>query len=466
VREVAREAEEVPGPGLRGAPVAGGFETAPLALQRRAVDRAVRRVLSRKVASNYADLASKLTTGWTDWEVTDSEAIDVFSALHTLLLKKDKRDFFDTVSKLQADGHLGTLLVELPSDWHTTFASAVDRIEEIRDDRLTDAQRLQYRHCADIATAADADNALKTLQAMDAVDRVQLMDVMDTDNWEAFSKLLPKRTDRVELKFLMELEMLFRQRTLSDLRDMQKAFIASEAAAAGKSVEDYLAGEAATRGYGGTAVEAKSAAYKRRWAKKAEDAVAKIKAAAPVEIKALIAAAEIKGGGIKYDYETVERNDAYAVHSGDWLLVGKSWVETALKDPANVYENIAHELGGHEEYGDEMLWDVMVLATTSAERTAAGSHGRSLYTAYGYMETEIYAELRELPYRTAGSQGDEPAEDVEGRLKEVKAAFAPRVANVWVRAFRRRISHDATITAAALALFDDKVKALFGIAFR
>jgi hypothetical protein len=81
------------------------------------------------------------------------------------------------------------------------------------------------------------------------------------------------------------------------------------------------------------------------------------------------------------------------------------------------------------------------------------------------METEIYAELRELPYRTPGSRGDEPAQNIEDELTNIRDAFALSVAEAIVRGFRRRIQLDSRITDAARALFDAKVRTVFGIVF-
>jgi hypothetical protein len=158
----------------------------------------------------------------------------------------------------------------------------------------------------------------------------------------------------------------------------------------------------------------------------------------------------------------------YAFRQGNVLGVGKSWVETAESDPTNVFENIVHELGGHLEYGSTASWDIMqgtLAALPPAERSIAESGPRHLYSAYQYMETEIYAELRELPFRTPGSRGDDPATNVEEELNDLKAAFAPTIAQAIVRSFRRRIQLDSRITDEARALFDEKVEVVFGITF-
>lgn len=196
-------------------------------------------------------------------------------------------------------------------------------------------------------------------------------------------------------------------------------------------------------------------------------ALGRVRTAAPPEVLAVLTAAEGRGGGIRFGPQQVEEEgaDTYAYRLGDSLVVGRLWLLTAEGDPADVFENIVHELGGHHDYSRELAWDVMPDATTPAERAAAMAGGQSLYSAYGYLETELYAELRELPFRVPGSRGDDPEQDVEGGLRQIRTSYEAGVAAVVVRAFRRRIAHDARITPVALALYDRKVRPVFGIAF-
>ncbi|MFJ6674781.1 hypothetical protein ACIQMJ_27090 [Actinosynnema sp. NPDC091369] len=107
----------------------------------------------------------------------------------------------------------------------------------------------------------------------------------------------------------------------------------------------------------------------------------------------------------------------------------------------------------------------MLDATTPAERAAATAGGQALYSAYGYLETELYAELRELPFRVPGSRGDEPEHDVEDLLRQLHASYEASAGAVVVRAFRRRVAHDPRIVPAALALYDRRARLVFGIAF-
>ena len=104
-------------------------------------------------------------------------------------------------------------------------------------------------------------------------------------------------------------------------------------------------------------------------------------------------------------------------------------------------------------------------ALSPGERAIATSGAKNPYTAYGYMETELYAELRELPFRTPGSRGDDPNADVRRQLKSIKEAFAPKVAEAIVRGFRRRIQMDNLIVEESRLLYDTAVKEVFGIEF-
>jgi hypothetical protein len=124
-------------------------------------------------------------------------------------------------------------------------------------------------------------------------------------------------------------------------------------------------------------------------------------------------------------------------------------------------------LGGHFEYrqyGTGMADAIMrgVLASLSAgERARATAGPRGVYSAYGYPETEIFAELREYRLRTPASGGDVPVTDIPRQLRAIRDRFAPTVARAIVTELRQRVQEASNISAAAKTLFDNSVRAVF-----
>ena len=116
------------------------------------------------------------------------------------------------------------------------------------------------------------------------------------------------------------------------------------------------------------------------------------------------------------------------------------------------------------------------------EGRARGS-GNSLYSTYGYMETEIFAELYEFPYNFASTKErpypsdtafdtDKDGNDVTGGnfdnrgdvtrlLKRMKEQFAPGVAQGLVASLGRRIDLDPRIVPLAKERFHDAVRNVF-----
>ncbi|GIG61620.1 hypothetical protein Lfu02_59920 [Longispora fulva] len=439
----------------------------PAALQRAVGNQAVTRLLTgqlpvqRAVVRDYPDILSRLRSLW----VSDGDEYRIMSYLLT-----DPQDQYDTVRAMMRDGVLTEFFDQLPSDARTRFGTLITTVERYRDDRLTPDEQLSFRHRMDwVRTAADADAAFAALRGMPGTERATVLAAVPAAEFEAWSRLLPARTDPVELRALQDLEIAANGTSRAAMGTQQHAFLASQAAAQGKTVEQFLRGEADARGYGGQRAlwwPRLSPAAQARWRQRFTVALSRVEAALPADLRRVLAGARAGGGGIEFDPQAVEENSAYAMNTGNIRLrVGKDWLLAAEHSPASVFENIAHELGGHRDYGTELTWDIMTDATSPAERAAAAAGGRPLYTAYGYLENELYAELRELPHRTPDSQGDEPEQDVPRQLRQIQAGFAPGVAAVVVRAFRRRIAHDARITPAALALYDRHVRAVFGITF-
>ena len=204
--------------------------------------------------------------------------------------------------------------------------------------------------------------------------------------------------------------------------------------------------------------------------------------AAPADVKDTLRQAESRGGGIVWTPQEVEEAGAFGFTRGDWkLYVGMQWVHAADGDPAAVFASIQHELGGHNRLGQgEFGWDVMSKTLDDMpeeERTKANSalspDGKPMntYTAYGYIETEIIAELYEASYDRPDNPTDhpfaasgprKPEGDVVFELQLIKTGFAPKVAEALVRGLCRRVQLDPKIHDDAKQQFRVRVEQVFG----
>ncbi len=429
--------------------------------------------VARAVSSHYDQLASDLTYGVFDWAITDAEAREVLAILSGLT----PVDFEDTLANLEADGLVDRLLENISDADRVTYAVLIETIQKKRSSEASAGyieNLMSYGLLDFVVTDAEAHRALEVLKTLKATP-AKFKDIVakiPAKQYERFYDNLSSEDRAANLRFLQDIEMIRSSgMTFDEMSAEQRRHLEAEATAASVSVGTYIGGETASRGYGGAPAvwwPSLSPAAKTAWVNRFTAAVADIKSNAPKEVKAVIDSAEAAGGGIIWDPEQTEENTAYAINYGTKLGVGKSWLQTAELDPANVYDNIMHELGGHREFGTTASWDIMQQTLTSlpaAEQAIVSAGVKSPYTAYGYMETELYAELREYPYRTPDSGGDDPEVDVSNQLKKIKDAFAPTVAEAIIRGFRRRIQADAQVGASSRRLYDRAVKDVFGISF-
>jgi hypothetical protein len=255
---------------------------------------------------------------------------------------------------------------------------------------------------------------------------------------------------------------------VSALATEQSTWLAAQAAAAGQSPGEFVHSVAQAGGYGGGPApwwDGLSPADRAAWMSRATTVIAAVVSSVhgtPLE-------AMVRARGIVASPRQCETMSAYAYFSSsdNRLHVGREWIDRASADPRNVHDNIAHELGGHFEYGQygpEMARAIMERVLDSmppADRARATAGPRHIYTAYGYPETEIFAELREFGLRRAGSGGDPPPTDVPRQLRNIRDRFAPIVARSIVLELRQRVREANNITAAAKALFDTSVNSVF-----
>ncbi|HEY5951420.1 MAG TPA: LysM peptidoglycan-binding domain-containing protein [Kofleriaceae bacterium] len=319
---------------------------------------------------------------------------------------------------------------------------------------------------------------------------------MSEEDYRGFLQNTPRATLEKNGNLVMDVEMMRSTgMTIDELAEEQKEFLEKQAKKDGKSPGEYVRDLIKTEGYGGGEAKqwnAMSPKERKKWHDRFTSAVKSIKSTGPDDVKRIIKDAESKGGGFRWNPAETEKNGAFAYTSDDWALhCGVGWVEAAENDIAGVYGNIAHEMGGHNYYGETKGWDIQWQAIGKLgekEEKTAYSGKNSAFSAYGYMETEIFAELYEFTYATTGNPTDTPFEvdakgtdltperkrptksgkefrvgDVKYQLTRIKAAFAPKVAEAVVRSLWRRVQIDPRILDKGKELFVADVKGVLGI---
>jgi hypothetical protein len=150
------------------------------------------------------------------------------------------------------------------------------------------------------------------------------------------------------------------------------------------------------------------------------------------------------------------------------------WVTTAEGDPKHIWPNVAHELGGHFEYGKTFASEIMDAALEhlpEAERDKWRTDptlSQKFHDQYVYPETEIFAELRERRYAhpvvgpTPPKSSDDPDVDIPFQLGEMKKNLAPDVAKAVLVEMKKRVDANPNILDRDKKFFAEQVKAVFG----
>jgi hypothetical protein len=203
-------------------------------------------------------------------------------------------------------------------------------------------------------------------------------------------------------------------------------------------------------------------AWKARAAKAWTDVVASVKG---TELESVA-----KGVTFDFNPKAALEGGFYAQQDGHTLRVGMSWVRFAEMDPKNVWENLAHEMAGHFEYGQTYTSEIMdaALSTLSSdERKRFGVGTQGFFEAYEYPETEIYASLWQRRYRVpvAGAErpsgGIHPDENILKRLHAMQDNLHPEVAKAVLKILKGRIDANPQILQRDKDFFVEKVKEVF-----
>jgi hypothetical protein len=308
--------------------------------------------------------------------------------------------------------------------------------------------------------------------------------IPDAD-YDAFLASLSADERAAEARFLQEVEILRSSgMTLDELADEQRRFLEGEAARGGVTVGQVIRDRVDGEGYGGapaTIWNGLTEPQRRDWERRFNAVVRRVRDAARSnpQVSGVLSEARRRGGGqFLWEPERSEQTGAFAFTRNDFnLYCGMRWVEMAEADPTSVYANIMHEMMGHATYGDpeidgtDVIMRVIDDLPAADQATATGS-ANSISSAYGYMETEIFAELYEAQFdrpdnptdRPWGrdARGRAPHGDVQRQLERMRAAFAPRVAEALVRGLWRRAQLDSRVTPAARTLLAERILAVFG----
>jgi hypothetical protein len=183
----------------------------------------------------------------------------------------------------------------------------------------------------------------------------------------------------------------------------------------------------------------------------------------------------ITAANIRWDPKAVAARGAnvYAF-SGDPITVGMRFVETAEADPEYCVRIVVHEIAGHPEFGTgTRSYEAEIYAEAHRKEPTLGSPWDTAAErkTYGYIATEMYSALRELPYEKPLSAADakkglvtgiDPTSNVDDKVGLIKAKYAPGVAEVVVQGLYERFRVDPRITPKALKLYETMVEKHFG----
>lgn len=422
-------------------------------------------MIQRKVTPEYKIIEDRLTYGLFDLAITDQNAVDVLTVLAPL----SDSDLADTVAAMDRDELLDRLMENINENDQTTFAVLIARINRFRSVSHTSEwiiDQLSRGFWDWKITDDDAKRAFMVLRGLDSQElRSVVAKMVNAGVYDRLREELPEDEISHYAAFMDRLDRI--RDEFETLVGEQATFFLSQKDAEGKPVDagTVISKRTKDTGYGGSTSTWKdlSCEEKKSWRDRAAKAIAEVTASvASTELEPILSR-----GKLVFAPEEAEELNAYAYVSGvNKLFFGRGWVVDAEKGAANVWQSIAHELGGHEEFGDTWSWEIMKAALkrlTPEEYTRATSGSNSVFSAYGYLETELYAELRELPHRVAGSGGDKPETDVPSQLKKIKEAFSEKVALQIVIRLYYRVALDPRVNDEAKKLFYRSVQDVFSL---
>jgi hypothetical protein len=181
----------------------------------------------------------------------------------------------------------------------------------------------------------------------------------------------------------------------------------------------------------------------------------------------------MKGKAGKFDPINALKGGYFAAQDENSLWYGMDFVKAVEADPKNVWANLAHEMGGHFEYGNAYASEIMqkalkLMPRATQDKWKKAPLSQKFFETYEYPETEIFAELRERRY-TKPLQGkppqnptDLPDDDILNQLEKMKVHYHPEVAKMVLRVMKTRVYGSETILNRDKKFFVESVKKVFG----
>jgi Domain of unknown function (DUF4157) len=158
-------------------------------------------------------------------------------------------------------------------------------------------------------------------------------------------------------------------------------------------------------------------------------------------------------------------SNVYAL-SGNPIRFGTSFIETVEADPRYVVRTVVHEIRGHPDFGERYSsYEARIYAEAHRQDPSVGGpvDVKPDKDIYGYIGTEMYAALREVPYERQLSPehaghglviGIPPEQNIDNKIGLIKSKYAPGIAEAVLQGLYERFRIDPRITEDALALFE------------
>lgn len=162
--------------------------------------------------------------------------------------------------------------------------------------------------------------------------------------------------------------------------------------------------------------------------------------------------------------------------SGDPLVFGTAFIEAAEADPAYVVRTVVHEARGHPDFGDHyhryQSYEARIYNEAQQKHPELGGPvtEKPDKDIYGYIGTEMYAALREVPYEHSMSPADArrglqwgilPEDNVDNKIGLIKSKYAPGIAEAVLQGLYERFRIDPRISEDGLALFESTADKYF-----
>ncbi len=177
--------------------------------------------------------------------------------------------------------------------------------------------------------------------------------------------------------------------------------------------------------------------------------------------------------GITYDFDPKKALEKgwYAWQSGKTLGFGMSWVQNAEADVKNAWPNLAHEMGGHFEYGKTYASEIMKIVLDKLPKSerdklvGTDDAKQEFFETYEYAETEIYSAVRERRYRVPADGSKPPTtgsihpdKNIAVRLAAIKELYAPEVQKAIIKVLKKKIDESPDILDRDKKYFAEQVK--------